>query len=137
MLLRLPLKPTVPAEAQQSVSPFVSVIVTIVLLKVALMWAMPWTTFFRTLRFATLCHFCFFPAGSVRSDYRLSFTPFLPATVLLRSLAGAGVGLRPLPADGQAAAVPDAAIAADVRQPGDVLRHLAREAGPRRRSCGR
>src|SRR5215470_11118498 len=36
--LRLPLKPTVPADAKHSVSPLVSVIVTIVLLKVALMW---------------------------------------------------------------------------------------------------
>src|SRR5437667_32277 len=37
VLLRLPLKPTVPAEAKQSTSPFVSVMVTMVLLKVALM----------------------------------------------------------------------------------------------------
>src|SRR4051812_46131888 len=37
VLLRLPLKPTVPAEAKHSVSPLVSVIVTMVLLKVALM----------------------------------------------------------------------------------------------------
>ena len=41
VLLRLPLKPLVPALAQQSVSPLVSVIVTVVLLNVALMWAMP------------------------------------------------------------------------------------------------
>ena len=37
VLLRLPLKPLVPALAQQSVSPLVSVIVTVVLLNVALM----------------------------------------------------------------------------------------------------
>lgn len=36
-LLRVPLNPTVPAEAQHSTSPFVSVMVTIVLLNVALM----------------------------------------------------------------------------------------------------
>ena len=36
MLLRLPLKPLVPALAQHSVSPLVSVIVTVVLLNVAL-----------------------------------------------------------------------------------------------------
>ena len=41
VLLRLPLKPTVPAEAQHNVSPLGSVIVTIVLLNVALMWTMP------------------------------------------------------------------------------------------------
>jgi hypothetical protein len=36
VLFRLPLKPVVPELAQQSVSPFVSVIVTVVLLNVAL-----------------------------------------------------------------------------------------------------
>src|SRR6202051_4464671 len=51
VLLRLPLKPTVPADAKQSVSPFVSVIVTMVLLNVALMWAMPRVTLRRALRF--------------------------------------------------------------------------------------
>ena len=44
-LLRL-----VPAVAQQSVSPLVSVIVTVVLLNVALMWATPTVTLRRTLR---------------------------------------------------------------------------------------
>src|SRR5262249_39363006 len=54
VLLRLPLKPTVPAEAKQSVSPLVSVMVTIVLLNVALMWAMPRLTLRRALRFLLL-----------------------------------------------------------------------------------
>src|SRR5437763_886215 len=54
VLLRLPLKPTVPAEAKQSVSPLVSVIVTIVLLKVALMCATPRVTLRRALRFLLL-----------------------------------------------------------------------------------
>src|SRR5260370_15019325 len=54
VLLRLPLKPTVPAEAKHSVSPLVSVIVTIVLLNVALMWATPRLTFRRALRFLLL-----------------------------------------------------------------------------------
>jgi hypothetical protein len=44
------LKPLVPALAQHSVSPFVSVIVTVVLLKVALTCAIPDVTFRRTLR---------------------------------------------------------------------------------------
>src|SRR5271154_679440 len=51
VLLRLPLKPTVPADAKQSVSPLVSVMVTIVLLNVALMWATPRLTLRRALRF--------------------------------------------------------------------------------------
>src|SRR3954471_8787693 len=50
VLLRLPLKPLVPALAQQSVSPLVSVIVTLVLLNVALIWAIPTVTFRRALR---------------------------------------------------------------------------------------
>src|SRR5271163_2485515 len=54
VLLRLPLKPTVPAEAKQRVSPLVSVIVTMVLLKVALIWAMPRLTLRRALRFLLL-----------------------------------------------------------------------------------
>src|SRR4051812_41845037 len=54
VLLRLPLKPTVPAEAKQSVSPLVSVMVTMVLLNVALTWAMPRLTLRRALRFLLL-----------------------------------------------------------------------------------
>jgi hypothetical protein len=48
VLFRAPLKPTVPADAHDSVSPFVSVIVTTVLLNVALMWAMARVTPLRT-----------------------------------------------------------------------------------------
>src|SRR5437667_8383431 len=54
VLLRLPLKPTVPAEAKQRVSPLGSVMVTMVLLKVALTWATPRLTFRRALRFLLL-----------------------------------------------------------------------------------
>src|SRR5438105_7861762 len=50
VLFRLPLKPQVPPLAQQRASPFVSVIVTVVLLKLALMWAMPTVTLRRALR---------------------------------------------------------------------------------------
>src|SRR5439155_4843353 len=54
VLLRLPLNPTVPAEANVSVSPFVSVMVTMVLLKVALIWAIPRLTFRRCFLFLLL-----------------------------------------------------------------------------------
>jgi hypothetical protein len=50
VLLREPLNPLVPALAQHSVSPLVSVIVTLVLLKVALIWAIPTVTLRRALR---------------------------------------------------------------------------------------
>src|SRR5215475_4273241 len=48
--LREPLKPTVPAEAHEITPPVGSVIVTIVLLNVLLMWAWPAATFFFSLR---------------------------------------------------------------------------------------
>src|SRR5271156_960126 len=51
VLLRLPLKPTVPAEAKHKVSPLASVIVTMVLLKVDLMWAIPRLTLRRAFFF--------------------------------------------------------------------------------------
>src|SRR5437016_3365196 len=70
VLLRLPLKPTVPAEAKQSVSPFVSVMVTIVLLKVALMWAMPRLTLRRALRFLVL--------ATLQTLLLLSYSPLPP-----------------------------------------------------------
>src|SRR5436853_6992932 len=68
--------------------------------------------------------------GRARNASHLSLpTHFLDALLarhgLARSLAGAGVGPRPLAAHRQAAAVAQAAVAADVAQPGDVLGHLA------------
>ncbi len=53
---------------------------------------------------------------------------------LLRALAGAGVGAGALAANRQAAAMPHAAVAADVPQPGDVLRRPAAATGLRPRS---
>ncbi len=50
VLFLLPLKPHVPELAQQRVSPLVSVIVTVVLLNVALIYAMPAATFRRVFR---------------------------------------------------------------------------------------
>jgi len=103
VLLRLPLKPTVPAEAKHNTSPFVSVIVTIVLLKVAVTWAIPRLTLRRCFRFLLLAMVvissiprraskgcCPADVGVVLSYPRISLTPFLPATVLrgpLRVLA--------------------------------------------------
>src|SRR6516225_4379599 len=54
VLLRLPLKPTVPDEAQQSASPLGSLMVTSVLLKVALMCTTARLTLRRVLRFLAL-----------------------------------------------------------------------------------
>src|SRR4051794_1189190 len=54
VLLRLPLKPTVPDEAQHSASPLGSVIVTVVLLNVALMCTIARLTLRRAFRFLAL-----------------------------------------------------------------------------------
>ena len=92
--LRAPLNPTVPADAQQSVSPPRSVNVTIVLLNDALTCTIALPIFLRTFFLAIILnlyslvrlHIIF--AGTLRSistssiDY--PFTPFLPATVFLR-----------------------------------------------------
>src|SRR5437764_2591064 len=54
VLLRLPLKPTVPLEAQQRASPLGSVIVTVVLLNVALICTTARLTLRRAFRFLAL-----------------------------------------------------------------------------------
>src|ERR1700733_11626707 len=54
VLLRLPLKPTVPDEAQHNASPLGSVIVTVVLLNVALMCTTARLTLRRVFRFLAL-----------------------------------------------------------------------------------
>src|ERR671929_181222 len=54
VLLRLPLKPTVPDEAQHNASPLGSVIVTVVLLNVALICTTARLTLRRVLRFLAL-----------------------------------------------------------------------------------
>jgi len=83
VLFREPLKPTLPAEAVQIVSPSTSVTVINVLLKVALMCTIARTMFFLTLRFVLLAICVSYPMlGSVLRTYRFSFTPFFPATVL-------------------------------------------------------
>ena len=57
VLLREPLNPTQPAELEQIVLPSKSVMVTSVLLKVALIWATAFTTFFLIFRFVKLLNF--------------------------------------------------------------------------------
>ena len=116
--------------------------VTIVLLNVALMWAMPRVTplriFFLRGGFCAGCRFAAFTHESVlqiivvtltfslwpcRDDYLLAefLNALLAGDGLARALAGASVGSGPLAADGQAAAMAVAAIAVDVAQAGDVL----------------
>src|SRR5262249_20063882 len=94
VLLRLPLKPTAPPEDEHSTSPLVSEMETMVLLNVALMWAMPRLTLRRCFLFLLLATLLAprrragggpappRPPRRPSFDQRISLTPFLPATVL-------------------------------------------------------
>ena len=117
--LREPLKPAPPADSHAITLPSLSVRETIVLLKLVLMCAWPKGMFLRdpaAVRAAV-------PVAAAAIYF---FTFFLPATDMrARTLARAGVGLRALAVDRQAAAVAQAAVGADLHQPLDVLRALA------------
>jgi hypothetical protein len=54
VLLREPLKPTLPALDQETTPPLLSVMVIIVLLKVACIWATPFSSTRLSLRFVRL-----------------------------------------------------------------------------------
>src|SRR5690606_39027023 len=143
--LREPLKPTWPEEAQLMTAPFGSVRVTIVLLNVLLMWACPCVTFLgwlgRGLRAAEVDWrdlggmWCFSPGrrtgarGAGRRDVRPDYLAglLLAGHRALGALAGAGVGLGALSADGQSAAVTQALVGADLDLAADVGLDLAAE----------
>src|SRR6185437_16687343 len=111
-----------PADDQDTVLPWVSVMVTMVLLKVAATWATPTTTFF----FSFLRARGALPAGFFSSAAMGLLGHFLLAGDRLGgAFAGAGVGVGTLAADGQALAVAKAAIAAQIHQALDVHRHFA------------
>ena len=90
-----PLKPKLPADAQDSALPILSVMVMIVLLKVAWIYTLPSATLFflslLLLLFATF-HFLLF-RSSLAGD-RLALT-----------LSGSGIGAGSLPANGQSLSV--------------------------------
>jgi hypothetical protein len=72
------LKFTVPADAHEIVSPLVSVIVTIVLLNVALMWTMPLVTPLRIFFVAACCRPCLaLPCAFLADPW--TFSGVLPA----------------------------------------------------------
>src|SRR5947207_15545617 len=68
VLLRLPLKPTVPDEAQHNASPLGSVIVTVVLLNVALMCTTARLTLRRVFRFLALATVPLLLIKQIQSD---------------------------------------------------------------------
>jgi len=129
--LREPLKPALPEVAQESVLPWRSVIVMMVLLNDAWTCATPSDTFFLTFCARGPKPSAAFPGGSGRFC--------LPWVVLsdlaggrveldgglARSLTGARVGAGALAAHGQPFAMAMAAIATEIHQPLDRHRHFA------------
>ena len=68
--MRLPLNPTAPPDEWHSVSPFVSVMVTMVLLNVLCTWAMPRLTLRRAFFFLLLAMVRRSQESGVRSQAR-------------------------------------------------------------------
>src|SRR5262249_15216128 len=135
--LREPLKPMVPADDQAIALPWTSVMVIIVLLKLAFTCATPELMFLRSrrrTRVASLPILDPFPRPAClktpgRSIFRDPTRPLLllPGDRPGRALARAGIGMGALPAHRQTAAVPQPAIAAKVHQPLDIELHLTPE----------
>src|SRR5579863_2966410 len=130
--LREPLKPIVPADDQAIALPCTSVMVIMVLLNDAFTCATPEAMFFRSRRRTRVASLPILnPFGSEpAAPVTVTSCPFdalflLAGDRLGRSFAGPGVGVGPLPANRQATAVTQPAIAAEIHQPLDVHRHFA------------
>src|ERR1700750_302272 len=98
-----------PADDQDTALPCASVMVTMVLLKVAATWATPTTTFFFSFLRAR-------PADFLSATAMLLGHFLLAGDGLGRPLAGAGIGVGALAANRQALAMTQAAIATQVHQ---------------------
>src|SRR5829696_2989028 len=120
--LREPLNPTLPDVAHAIVLPWGSVMVTIVLLKLDLMWAWACAMFFFSRRRGFLAPDFF---GGKSPVSLLLRGLLLAGNGLLGALAGAGVGVGALAAHRQPPAVPDPLVAADLDLALDVLLDLA------------
>src|SRR5690606_16957814 len=153
--LRDPLKPWLPAEAHVSTLPCLSVMVTMVLLNVERICAIPTGTFFRSRRRSRVPFLGLAKLSTSLNrgkpphewhPYQVSAEPvpfytvhafrqpprgagsagaLLHADGAARALAGPGVGARPLPAHRKPPAVPEPPVAADVHEALDVHLHLA------------
>src|SRR5438477_5055535 len=102
-----PLKPALPDEPQEIVFPLLSVMVIVVLLNVALTWAIPSASI---MRFAFLPIAIFYPVPALLGDFLLA------GDSAAWTLLCTGVGVRALTADRQTTTVTNPAIAADVHQ---------------------
>src|SRR5439155_20396174 len=123
-----PLKPAAPGVAHAWALPGRSVMVTMVLLNEAWMWAMPAATFFFTFfrtRAAAVGAAGGFAMGPRSLSAGLRGGGGNLDSGLARTLPGACVGAGTLAANRQSLAMTGAPIAAEVHQPLDVHRHLA------------
>jgi hypothetical protein len=91
----------------------VSVIVIVVLLNVALTWAIP---------SASIMRFTFFPIAITQIPWTSLSDLLLAGDCAAWALLGAGVGVRALTTNGQASAVTDPPVAPDVHESLDVHR---------------
>src|SRR5262249_33219283 len=125
--LREPLKPIVPADDQAIVLPCTSVIVIIVLLKLAFTCATPEAMFLRSRRRTRVASLPILnPLAARRRLLRCLHMSLFCAVFLLagdwfgRTFASPGIGMGALSAPRRAARVAQAAIAAEIHQPLDV-----------------
>src|SRR3954468_23177540 len=110
-----PLKPAFPDEPQEIVFPLLSVMVMVVLLKVAETCATP---------SASIMRFVFFPIAMIYLIVRLLGDFLLAGDSAAWTLLGAGVGVCALTTNWETPAVTNPAVAADVHESLDVHRDL-------------
>src|SRR4051794_40310656 len=116
-----------PADDQAMALPCASVIVIIVLLKLAFTWATPAVMFLRS-RLRMRCGawaISFLQSVYAAADGRKKHLLLLAGDRPGLALAGARIGVRALAADRQALAMAKPAVAGEVHQPLDVHRGLA------------
>src|SRR5215472_14234518 len=119
--LREPLKPWLPADDQAIVLPWASVIVIIVLLKVALTCAVPDVMFLRSRRRRRGAAAAVLAIDRYPPVYRaLSALLLFAGDRTRRAFAGPGIRVGALAAHRQPSAMAQAAIAAEIHQALDV-----------------
>jgi hypothetical protein len=128
VLLREPLKPTQPAEAEQTALPSISVIVIKVLLNVAFMCTIARTTFFLTFRFVLFAIILKNPLIRVSRKYHFLLAFFLytllACNCFSRPFACTCITLRTLAPNRQAPSVTNAPVTIDIAQASYILRNL-------------
>jgi len=129
VLLREPLKPTQPAEPEQTVLPSKSVIVINVLLNVAFMCTIARTTFFLALRFVLFAIIFLVSRYSIldtRDEHRVSFLTFFLYALLAGdcfswAFAGTCITLGALAPNGQTPSMAKTSVTVYIAQASYIL----------------